>query len=215
MFDIQAFRGLLPKKLKYAKIEEQEQILGYKYYLNIGYNENDQFYTITRDENGNLHLQERHLEEEQRAIYAWIHSIGQDMTLSNDPSFHTGKQEDETITQPARKEIILTPAKIGYSSITIKCGNETYSIINRHGEFVLLHNDETVEIDLNQEKEGLDLLRKPFEISIVDTWKMRRAIRCNNNRLNYVAMNDMLKGRTFLGRTITDEIIREWGKIEN
>ena len=154
--------------------------------MNIGYNENDQFYTITRDENGNLHLQERHLEEEQRAIYAWIHSIGQDMTLSNDPSFHTEKQEDEPIIQPARKEIILTPAIIGYSGITIKCGNETYSIINRQGKIVLLQNGEAIEIDSNQEKEGLDLLRKPFEVSIVDRLKIGRIPCIENDRLRFI-----------------------------
>lgn len=156
------FKELLPKTLKYAKIKKQEQISRYEYDLNIGYDENGQIYTITRDKNGNLHFEERNFEEEKRAKYALIHSIGQDMTLSNDPSFHTEKQEDVPTIQPARKEIILTPAIIGYSGITIKFGNETYSIINRHGEIVLLHNGETIEIDSNQEKEGLDLLIKLY-----------------------------------------------------
>ena len=49
-----------------------------------------------------------------------------------------------------------------YSGITIKCGNETYSIINRQGKIVLLQNGEAIEIDLNQEKEGLDLLIKRY-----------------------------------------------------
>lgn len=186
MFDIQAFKELLPKTLKYAKIKKQEQISRYEYDLNIGYDENGQIYTITRDKNGNLHFEERNFEEEKRAKYDWIHSIGQDMTLSNDPSFHKEKQEDVPTIQPARKEIILTPAIIGYSGITIKCGNETYSINNKNGKIVLLQNGEAIEIDSNQEKEGLDLLRKPFEISIVDTWKIRGIDCTEYNRLRFI-----------------------------
>lgn len=215
MFDLQLFKELLPKKLQCKKDSRYEEIADYHYNVFLGYDENNQVYTITRDENGYLHVVERHFEEEQRAKYAAINSIGKNMTLSSDPTFATKHQNETIRSTSTRKEIVLVPAKDklkrGYTSITISFGNETYSIINNNGNIKLLKNGEDIEIDSTEKTGFLDFLKKPFDVSIIDKLKMRSIAYTGNDRLHHIEQTNQYKS-VFI--PITPERMREWDEAE-
>ena len=215
MSDLQLFKELLPNKLQCKKYSRYEEMTDYYYTVFLGYDENEQVYTITRDKNGDLHVLERHFEEEQRAKYAAINSIGKNMTLSSDPTFSTKHQSETIRSNPTRKEIVLVPVKDklkrGYISITINLGNETYSIINSDGKVQLVKNGKEIKIDATEKTGCLDVLKKPFDVSIIDKIKMRSIACTENDRLHHIEQTNQYKS-VFI--PITPERMKEWDEAE-
>lgn len=137
------------------------------------------------------------------------------MTLSSDPTFSTEHQDEPTRSDFTRREIILVPVKDklkkGYTSITIKFGDETYSIINSNGNIQLLQDGENIEIGSDEKAECLSLLKKPFEVSTTDKLKMRSISYAGNDRLHHIEQTNPYKS-VFI--PITPERMKEWDEAE-
>lgn len=137
------------------------------------------------------------------------------MTLSSDPTLSTQHQYEPIISEFTRREIILIPVKDkikrGYNSIIIKLGNETYSIVNENGNIQLLQNGEHIEIDSDEETKCLNILKKPFDVSIIDQLRMKSITCTDNNRLHHIEQTNQYKSVYI---PITPERMREWDEAE-
>ena len=215
MSGLQLFKDLLPKQLQCKKEHICKKMLDHHNNVFLGYDENGQVYTITRDRNGCLHVLERHFEEEKRTKYDVLYSLGNDMTFSDDPTYSTKNQDKIIRDKITRKEIVLVPVKDkhkrGYTSIIISLGDETYSVINSNGCIQLLHNGEPIEISPIEETEFLDTLKKPFDVSMVDKLKMR-SIGHVDDEVHH--LEGLLKNIEPVHTPITQERMREWDEVE-
>lgn len=215
MSELQIFKDLLPNQLQCKKEHICEKMLEHHNNVFLGYDKNGQVYTITRDRNGCLHVLERHFEEEKRAKYDVLYSLGNDMTLSDDPTYSTKNQDKIIRDKTTRKEIVLVPVKdkhkSGYTSIIISLGDETYSVINSNGHIQLLHNGEHIEISPIEETEILATLKKPFDVSMVDKLKMR-SIGHVDDEVHH--LEGLLKNIEPVHTPITQERMREWDEVE-
>jgi len=241
MFNLEQIKEVLPKRLKCNKESRYEELADYRYDIFLGYDENNQIYTITRDEKGNLHVIERDFEEEEKIKYEKIRAIGEEMTLSSDPlSFSSQHQKLVARDTKSKKKIILTPSKDklkkGYMTIVIEFGNKRYSIINNNGNIELLQDEESIKISSDEKRECFNILRKPFEVSLIDRLKMNSISYTENDRLHHIEQTNQYKS-TFTPITperkrkvdedieqsnwdrsvfisITPERMREWDEAE-
>ena len=137
------------------------------------------------------------------------------MTLSSDPTLYTQHQYKPIISEFTRREIILIPVKAkikrGYNSITIKLGNETYSIVNENGNIQLLQNGEHIEIDSDEETKCSNMLKKPFDVSVIDQLRMKSIVCTDNDRLNHIVQTNQYKS---VFNPITPDRMREWNGAE-
>lgn len=216
MLNFEQFKKLLPKKLQCKKISTTEELTGYKSTTFYALDEKNQIYTISRDKNGNLHILERDYEQEKKAKYDALKNIGQDMTLSCDPMLCASKRDViNTITPISTKEIILTPSqdkkKKDYTSIAIKQGTKTYSIVNNNGDVKLLEDEDVLQTDSNDKTGIISILNNPFEISLIDRIKMNNLPVDNGmGRVNHIAST--FPQPAFVA--ITPKRMREWDEAE-
>lgn len=216
MLNFEQFKELLPKKLQCKKISTTEELTGYKSTTFYAFDEKNQIYTISRDKTGNLHVLERDFEQEKKAKYKALMSLDQDMTLSTDPTLSTSKQTVSTVETPiSTREIILTPSqdkrKKDYTSIVIKQGTKTYSIVNNNGNVQLLEDENVLQTDSNDETEIVSILSKPFEISLIDRIKMNNLPVDNGmGRVEHIAST--FPKTAFVA--ITPERMKEWDEAE-
>lgn len=216
MFNLEQIRELLPKKLECKKVSQYETITDYKYDVFLGYDENSHVYTISRDKKGNLHVVERDFKEEEAIRYEAIKNLGKDMIFSSDPSILPNQhQEQENKNIKPKRRIILTPIKDrlkkGYTSITIEFGDKSYSMVNNNGNIKINHNGKYVEISPDEQKDCFDILRKPFEVSLIDRVKMGNIRYTGDDRLRHIENTNQYKS-VFV--PITAERIKEWDETE-
>jgi len=215
MSNLKQFTEFLPKKLQCKKSCKTENLTGYKTNIFYGYDENGQIYTITKDKNGRLHILERNFEEEEKNKYEALSKIGVDSTMSLDPILfpESIKNTDIVEAQTYPKEIILTPAKDrkGYSSITINADNNTYLITISNGTIQLLINENDIQTTLKEQIEISGILKKPFEISLIDRITINRIPTDNPiGRVNHIAST--FSSPAFI--PITPERMKKWDECE-
>ncbi|MBQ2917545.1 MAG: hypothetical protein IJE59_05250 [Clostridia bacterium] len=215
MSNLKQFIEFLPKKLQCKKSCKTEILTGYKSNIFYGYDENGQIYTITKDKNGRLHILERNFEQEEKKKYEALSKIGVDSTMSLDPMLfpQSIRNKDTAEAQTYPKEIILTPAKDrkGYSSITINADNNTYSITFSNGTIQLLINENDIQTTLKEQIEILGVLKKPFDLSLIDKITINRIPTVNSlRRVNHIAST--FPKSTFV--PITPKRMKEWDECE-
>ena len=211
MFNFNKFSELLPKRIQCKKETRFEKAFDRKYTIFLGYDENNCMYIITKDKKGNDHF-----EEEQKSCYEILKTIGDGIDLSYDSSLLMSQpqQQSKKITTPKRK-ITLIPSenrfRKGYSTIIIKFGNNTYSVVGDNGIVELLQNGKSIELDSTNKKNCHDILAKPFEISLLDQLKLSHISHNENDRLNHIA-KDAFGSQLYVA--IDKKRIQEWNEIE-
>lgn len=215
MLKIEQFKEFLPQKLTCKKVSKTEDLTQYAYDIFYGYDEKGQVYTISKDKKGLLHMLGRDFEQEERIKYEAIMKIGEDMTMSWDPLNATQKPKKDNEPNILVKEIILEPlqdrTRKTYKSITVKLGKQMYSIVNTDGIAQLLENESEIVTTSYEQKQILETLKKPFEISLVDRIKIRN-IPINNgmDRVDHIAST--FPKSSFVN--VTPERMKEWEEAE-